>query len=301
MIDETTKEKLIQELEKSGNVYLSCLKVGINKATYYRWLKENNDFSKRAGQAIRSGRQNNCDVAEHSIMLLVKEKNLKAAQYILSHNSPRYKPSMSSSKVLLEHKRSIVEKEKSKPRNWDEAVSDYKAKAFEKLNASDKELIQKADVMISEGKEYKITVEDLIVHDNKGHNERLEKIIKIKERYEKLGGIPPKSDGSKISDYELIEYDKYIEEWYIKRGKVLKWPNDTIDFVSFDGSIPNCFEYLIDGETYLDPEISQLSTGTEGLNSEKDKLLEVPQENQKLLDNSNLNSAKQNKTQDNNI
>jgi hypothetical protein len=244
MIDEATKNKLIQELEKSGNVYLSCLKVGINKATYYRWLKEDNAFAKKAYQAIRFGRENNCDVAEHSIMLLVKEKNLKASEYILSHNSPRYKPSMSSSKVYLEHKRSSVEPEKSKPKNWDEAVSDYKSKAFEKLSPSDKELIQKADAIIGEGKDYKVSLEDLIAHDNKGRNERSEKIIKIKKRYEKLGGIPPKSDGSKIADEELPEYDGYIEEWYVKRGKVLKWENDTIDFVSFSGRKPHYDEYL---------------------------------------------------------
>jgi len=284
MIDEATKNKLIQELEKSGNVYLSCLKTGINKATYYRWLKEDSAFSKKAYQAIRFGRENNCDVAEHSIMLLVKEKNLKASEYILSHNSPRYKPAMSSSRVYLEHKRSSAEPKKSKPENWDEAVSDYKSKAFEKLSSSDKELIQKANTIISEGKDYKVSLEDLIAHDNKEHNEYLEKIIQMKERYEKLGGIPPKPDGSEITDGELPDYDGYIEEWYIKKGKILKMGNDIIDFVDFSERKPNCYEYLRNGEYYDTPEDNMGSpiTDTEDSKSETEThRVDLP-ENQNL-------------------
>lgn len=203
MIDQTTKNKLIQELEKSGNVYLSCLKIGVNKATYYRWLKEDKIFSKKALRAIRSGRENNCDIAEHSVMILVKEKNLKAAQYILGHNSPRYKPTMSSSKVFLEHKRSIVEKNKT-------------------------------NEMITNGENYKGGRDDVTLYKHKTYQEKLERIKEIKVRYEKLGGIPLKADGSKITDDELIEYNRYIEEWYIKRGKILRMKNSIIDFVSFD-------------------------------------------------------------------
>ncbi len=39
MHDDKTKEKLLKELRKFGNVYLSCLKVGIDKSTFYRWIK----------------------------------------------------------------------------------------------------------------------------------------------------------------------------------------------------------------------------------------------------------------------
>lgn len=286
MIDEATKNKLLQELEKSGNVYLSCLKVGVNKATYYRWLKEDNAFSKKAYQAIRFGRENNCDVAEHSIMLLVKEKNLKASEYILSHNSPRYKPSMSSSKVFLEHKRAITtEKEKSKPRNWEEVmentVPEYKAKALERLNNSDKELIRKANAKIANGEHYQVTLEDIMTYEEKKLQENLAQIEEIKERYEKLGGVPPKPDGSKITDEELPEYDGYIEEWYIKKGKIMKTENTTIDFISFSGK--------------------DKPTDTEDLVSETDKQQVKPQENQTPSNNLNSGSAMQNKPQDNNI
>lgn len=92
MIDGKTRNKLLEELEKSGNVYLSCLKIGINKATYYRWRENDKTFRKQADKAIRNGRGNMCDVAEHALMMNVKDKKMDAIKYVLSHNSPRYKP-----------------------------------------------------------------------------------------------------------------------------------------------------------------------------------------------------------------
>jgi hypothetical protein len=305
MIDETTKEKLIQELEKSGNVYLSCLKVGVNKATYYRWLKDDKEFNKKANRAVRHGRENNCDVAEHSIMLLVKEKNLKAAQYILGHNSPRYKPDISSSKVFFEHKRSIVEKDKTKPRNWEDAVEkslpSYKAKALENLSQSDKGIIEKADDAIAKGENYKVSLEDILTYEEKKYQENIEHIKEIKKRYEKLGGIPPKPDGSQITDEELIKYDDYIEGWYIKRGKVLKWENSTMDFVSFNGRKPHYNEYQ---KSRINPKTNATEvyfTDTEDSESSMDKQPAKTEENQTPSNNSSSNSATQDKPPDNSI
>lgn len=92
MIDGKVRNNLLQELEKSGNVYLSCLKVGVNKATYYRWRKDDKRFRKQSNQAVRSGKENICDMAEHYLMMNVKDKKMDAIKYVLSHNSPRYKP-----------------------------------------------------------------------------------------------------------------------------------------------------------------------------------------------------------------
>ncbi len=102
MIDAETKSKLIIEIAKSGNVSLSCIKTGIDKSTYYRWCKEDKDFHKQAKLAERQGRENMSDAAEHSLMLLVKEKRLEAIKYVLSHNSPRYKPKKKN--VILTHR-----------------------------------------------------------------------------------------------------------------------------------------------------------------------------------------------------
>lgn len=102
MIDEPVKQKLLNELEKSGNVYLACLKLNIGRATYYRWKKDDADFRKRAMHAQRQGRENMVDIAEHALMLNVKDKKMDAIKYVLSNNSKIYKPKRTS-KVILEH------------------------------------------------------------------------------------------------------------------------------------------------------------------------------------------------------
>lgn len=103
MIDEETKQKLLKEFESFGNVYMSCLKVGIGRSTFYRWEKDDEEFKNQAAQAINRGRENMSEVAEHALLLKVKEKNMDAIKYVLSHTSPRYKQKQSSS-VLIIHK-----------------------------------------------------------------------------------------------------------------------------------------------------------------------------------------------------
>ncbi|MCG2686670.1 hypothetical protein L6278_00860 [Candidatus Parcubacteria bacterium] len=104
MIDDKTIKKLLKEVEKSGNVYLSCLRVGVDKATYYRRKKADKEFKKMANQAEKFGRENNCDVAEHALMLKVKDKDMRAIEYLLKHNHPRYKSKKTSS-VVIWHKK----------------------------------------------------------------------------------------------------------------------------------------------------------------------------------------------------
>ena len=104
MIDDRTKSKLLKELEKNGNIFLSCLKVGVDRSTYYRWLSADKEFEKLANQAVRRGRENNCDIAKHVLMTLVKEKNMRAVEYVLSHNDPSYK-SKHTSNVIIVHKK----------------------------------------------------------------------------------------------------------------------------------------------------------------------------------------------------
>jgi len=104
MIDDKTKQKLLKELEKSGNVYLSCLKIGIDRSTYYRWFDSDKEFRKNAGQAVRRGRENNCDVAKHALMIKVKEKDMRAIEYVLSHNDPAYRRKQTSNVVIVHKK-----------------------------------------------------------------------------------------------------------------------------------------------------------------------------------------------------
>lgn len=104
MIDDETKQKLLGELEKSGNVYFTCSKVNVSRATYYRWKKENEKFRSEAEGAEYLGRENSCDIAEWALMSKIKEKDLPSIKYFLSHNSPRYKAEQNSD-IVITHKK----------------------------------------------------------------------------------------------------------------------------------------------------------------------------------------------------
>ena len=104
MIDDKTKEKLLEEIQKFGNVYLSCLKIGIDKATYYRWKQKSKKFRAKADEAEKIGRENISDVAEHALLQNIKDKNQRAIEYALSHNSEIYKQKRSSSVVIVHKK-----------------------------------------------------------------------------------------------------------------------------------------------------------------------------------------------------
>jgi len=104
MINDKAKNKLLRELEKGGNVYLTCLKTNINRSTYYRWKNEDKEFKSKADRAERQGRKNNCDIAEQALMLNVRDKKMDAIKYLLSHHSPRYKTKNSSNVIILHKK-----------------------------------------------------------------------------------------------------------------------------------------------------------------------------------------------------
>lgn len=103
MINNEIKHKLLKELEKSGNVFFSCMKVNIDRSTYYRWYKQDKSFKKKADTSLHIGRENLIDIAEHALVLRLKEKDLGAIKYALSHNSPRYRTKREISRVIIEH------------------------------------------------------------------------------------------------------------------------------------------------------------------------------------------------------
>jgi len=106
MIDGKTKQKLLDEIQRIGNVYLSCLKINVDKATYYRWKQNSKKFCERAEEAERIGRSNLCDVAENYLFTNVKKGDQRAIEYVLSHNSEIYKHKTDTN-VYMYHKKDL--------------------------------------------------------------------------------------------------------------------------------------------------------------------------------------------------
>jgi len=129
MIAGKTKKELLDEIRKFGNVYLSCLKIGVDRATYYRWKKTDEKFKEKANEAERIGRENICDVAGHALMQNVKNRDQRAIEYVLNHNSEKYKQKQTSHVVIV-HKKELPPVVEQK--TLEDLIDDYEENLHEK-------------------------------------------------------------------------------------------------------------------------------------------------------------------------
>lgn len=85
------KKLLVEQLRKTPIVQVACEKVGVGRATFYRWLKEDSSFAKLADESIAEGNGLISDVAESQLANLIKSGNLAAISFWLKHRHPAYR------------------------------------------------------------------------------------------------------------------------------------------------------------------------------------------------------------------
>lgn len=84
------KERFLEELKEIPIVSAVCKRVGISKASVYRWLKDDLDFAKEVENALSKGRDTVTDLAEGQLISLIKKGNLQAIKTWLESNTDRY-------------------------------------------------------------------------------------------------------------------------------------------------------------------------------------------------------------------
>lgn len=87
---ERNKELMIEKLKRLPIVQIACEKVGIGRATYYRWRNDDPEFTKQTSQAIREGREFINDMAESQLLSAIREQNMTAIIFWLKHNHASY-------------------------------------------------------------------------------------------------------------------------------------------------------------------------------------------------------------------
>lgn len=87
---EKQKEVLIEELKKRPIVQSACQKVGIGRASYYRWRKEDPAFASAIDEALESGIGFVNDAAETQLMTAIREGNMTAVIFWLKHHHRAY-------------------------------------------------------------------------------------------------------------------------------------------------------------------------------------------------------------------
>lgn len=90
MIPEKQKKLLVEQLRKTPIVQVACQKLGVARATYYRWRSDNPDFAAEADAAIVEGEMMINDLAESQLIAAIQSQNLSAITFWLKHHHGRY-------------------------------------------------------------------------------------------------------------------------------------------------------------------------------------------------------------------
>lgn len=100
------KELLLEQFRKTPIVQISCEKLGIGRATYYRWRGEDPEFLKASNKALLEGRLLVNDMAESQLLSAIRDKNMTAIIFWLKNNHPDYR-----TRVEVMAKTSIADEE----------------------------------------------------------------------------------------------------------------------------------------------------------------------------------------------
>jgi len=84
------REAFIEQLKRTPTIETSCQKVGIGRATIYRWMKKSKGFETNVQEALLEGRLLMNDVAENQLFALIGEKKYEAIKFYLSTHNSRY-------------------------------------------------------------------------------------------------------------------------------------------------------------------------------------------------------------------
>ena len=111
------KEKLefIEQVKKTPIIQVVCEKLGVGRATFYRWKSEDKDFSKQVDEAFMHGKLLINDLAESQLISSVKDKSMQAITYWLRHHHPEYSNTMTvkhafDSDELTDEQKEIIRK-----------------------------------------------------------------------------------------------------------------------------------------------------------------------------------------------
>jgi hypothetical protein len=109
------KQSLCDQLQKTPIVQLACEKLGIGRATFYRWRKEDEEFARNADESLCEGVKLMNDMAESQLLSAIKNQNMTAIIFWLKNRHRSYAQRVEvtaklEDKELSEEQREMVQK-----------------------------------------------------------------------------------------------------------------------------------------------------------------------------------------------
>lgn len=109
---EEYKTLLIEQIKKTPIIQIACEKTGIGRATFYRWMKEEEGFADLVQEALREGSQMVSDLAESQLIAAIRDKNMAAISFWLRHHHAQYSQKIElSGNLTLKHEELTPEEE----------------------------------------------------------------------------------------------------------------------------------------------------------------------------------------------
>ena len=106
------KNKIIEELRKTPIIQFICQKMGIARATLYRWKKEDNNFAQKVEEAISQGNEVMNDFAESQLIAAIKDRNLGAIIFWLKNRHKAYAPKLKISGEIKNQNKQLTPEQK---------------------------------------------------------------------------------------------------------------------------------------------------------------------------------------------
>lgn len=88
------KKEFIEQLRKTPIIQVTCEKLGVARATFYRWKKKDPKFADEVEQSLNEGSQLINDMAESQLISAIKEGNLTGIIFWLKNHHKNYSPKL---------------------------------------------------------------------------------------------------------------------------------------------------------------------------------------------------------------
>ena len=84
------KIAFLEQLKRTPTIETSCQKVGVARASVYRWMKDSKKFKTLVEEALHEGRVFMSDIAENQLFALIGDKKIDAIRLYLQTHNARY-------------------------------------------------------------------------------------------------------------------------------------------------------------------------------------------------------------------
>ena len=106
------KNSLVTRLEKLPIVEVACKQIGLSRATYYRWRRDDEVFADDCDEAIEHSSAMINDMAESQLIQSIKDKNMTAIVFWLKHHHKNYETRVNVQGVI-KHQADMLTDEQS--------------------------------------------------------------------------------------------------------------------------------------------------------------------------------------------